>query len=296
MDTLETPSERFEDLPGFPYEQETVEVEGLSMAYVDEGTGEETFLLVHGEPTWSYLYRHMIDPLAEHGRVVAPDLVGFGRSEKPTEDAVHTYDLHARTLTTFVEALDLDGVTVVGQDWGGPFGFHAATRLPERFSRLVAANTFLPDGSQELPEAWHDFHDFVQRTPDLPVGFLVGRACIRDLPDEVTAAYDAPFPDEAHKAGARRLPELVPQSRDHPAADPIRETRKRLQDWDKPAYCVFAGKDPIMAPAAEPMHELIPTASEQPLDWLEAAHFIQEDAGEELAQHIVEFVDRTPDV
>jgi haloalkane dehalogenase len=288
---LETDPSALEDLPGFPYEQDTVTVDGYEMAFVDEGEGEETFLCVHGEPTWSYLYRHVIPVLSEVGRVVAPDLVGFGASDKPADDAAHTYDLHARTVTRFVEALDLEDVTVVGQDWGGPFGFHAATRMPDRFTRVVAANTFLPAGDTELPEAWHDFHDFVQRTPDVPVGFLVERGCVNDLPEDVVAAYEAPFPSEEHKAGARRLPELVPRSRDHPAAAPIRETRKRLQGWSGPTYCVFAKQDPIMRPGAEPMSELLGAD----LDWLDGAgHFIQEDAGEELAEHIVDFVERTP--
>lgn len=295
MSTLETPTEDLADLPGFDVEQDATEVEGYEMAYLDEGSGDETFLLLHGEPTWSYLYRKMVPVLAEHGRVLAPDLVGFGGSEKPVDDEVHTYDLHASTVTGFVEQLDLEDATLVGQDWGGILGLHAATRLPDRFARLVASNTFLPDGSTGLPEAWHDFHDFVERTPDVPVGFLVSRGCAREVPDEVAAAYDAPFPSEEHKAGPRRLPAMVPQTRDHPAADAIRETRKRLQDWDKPAYCVFAEDDPIMRPAAKPMRGMIPTASEQPLDWIaDAGHFIQEDAGEELAEHVVDFVERTP--
>jgi haloalkane dehalogenase len=290
MPDLATDLDRLEDLPGFPYEQRTVDVDGHEMAYVDEGEGEETFLLVHGEPTWSYLYRKMIPMLAERGRVLAPDLVGFGASSKPADDEAHTYELHARTLTGFVEALDLDGVTLVGQDWGGPFGFHVAARQPERFARLVAANTFLPDGTTELPEAWHDFHDFVQRTPDVPVGFLVRRGCATELDEDVVAAYDAPFPDEEHKAGARRLPELVPRSTDHPAAAPIRETRKRLQGLEKPTYCAFAEDDPIMRPAAEPMSEIL----DAEVDWIsDAAHFIQEDAGEEVAERIVDFVERT---
>jgi haloalkane dehalogenase len=297
MDTLTTPPERFEALPGFPYDQHAVEVEGLEVAYLDEGDpdADETFLLVHGEPTWSYLYRHVVDPLAEAGRVVAPDLVGFGRSEKPAEDEHHTYDLHARTVRGLVDALDLDDVTLVGQDWGGPFGFHVAARQPDRFARLVAANTFLPDGTDKLPEAWHDFHDFVRRTPDVPVGFLVRRGCHRELPEGVVDAYDAPFPDASYKAGARRLPELVPQSPDHPAADAIRGTRKRLKGWEKPALCVYAEDDPIMRPAAERMRELVPPARDEPLVWLEeAAHFLQEDAGERLAEAMLGFVDRTP--
>jgi haloalkane dehalogenase len=290
MTVPETDPGRLCDLSGFPYEQDTVEVEGYEMAYLDEGEGPETFLLLHGVPTWSYLYRKMVPTLIEAGRVIVPDLVGFGASSKPTDDA-HTYDMHARTVTRFVEALDLDDVTLVGQDWGGPFGFHAATRLPDRFQRLVAANTFLPDGSQPLPEPWHEFHDFVQRTPDVPAGFLVQRACVTDLPDDVVAAYDAPFPSEEHKAGARRLPDLVPRSPEAPAADPIRETRTRLADLEADTYCVFAEQDPIMAPGAEPMSELL----DAELDWIDGAgHFIQEDAGEELAAKIVDFVQRTP--
>lgn len=295
METLTTPEDRFEDLPGFPWDADTVEVEGLEMAYIDEGQGDQTFLCLHGEPTWSYLYRKMVPVLAERGRVVCPDLIGFGRSEKPVEDEVHTYDLHARTVTGFIEALDLTDVTLFGQDWGGILGLHAAARIPERFSRLVASNTFLPDGTDPMPEAWLRFHDFIERTPDVPAGFLVQRGCSTEIPEDVVAAYDAPFPDERYKAGARQLPKMVPQSTDHPAADPIRETIKRLANWEKPAYCIFAEGDPIMRPAAEEMRKLIPTAQDQPLDWLaDAAHFLQEDQGQALAEHVVDFVDRTP--
>lgn len=295
MDVLETPTERFESLPGFDYEHETVEVEGLTMAYLDEGEGEETFLCMHGEPTWSYLYRKMIPVLSEVGRVVCPDLIGFGASDKPREDEAHTYGLHAGTVMVFIEALDLEDVTLIGQDWGGILGLHAAARMPDRFARLVAANTFLPDGTHEMPEAWLNFHAFVERTPDVPVGFLVQRGCAREVPDEVAAAYDAPFPDETYKAGARRMPMLVPQDPDHPAADAIRETIERLATWEKPACCIFAEDDPIMAPAAEPMRKIIPPAQEEPLVWLEdAGHFLQEDAGEALAEHVVDFVERNP--
>ncbi len=294
MDVLETPADRLEGLPGYPWTQERVEVEELSMAYVDEGDGDETFLCLHGEPTWSYLYRHMIPVLAEHGRVVCPDLVGFGGSDKPIDDEAHTYELHADTVMGFIEALDLDDVTLVGQDWGGILGLHAAARMPDRFARLVAANTFLPDGTDPMPEAWLAFHSFVERNPDVPVGFLVQRGCEREVPEDVVAAYDAPFPDERYKAAARRMPELVPQDPDHPAADAIHETRKRLADWDKPAICIFAEDDPIMRPAAEEMRKLIPPAQDEPLVWLEdAAHFLQEDAGEELAGHVVDLVERT---
>lgn len=297
MDVLQTPEERFDRLPGYAWEQGSVEVEGYEMAYLDEGddTTGETFLCLHGEPTWSYLYRKMVPPLADLGRVVCPDLVGFGRSDKPAEDAAHTYEMHTRTVTGFIEALDLQDVTLVGQDWGGILGLHAAARQPERFARIVAANTFLPDGRHEMPQAWLDFHDFVDRTPDVPVGFLVRRGCASDVPDEVAAAYDAPFPDESYKAGPRRLPAMVPQDDDHPAADEIRETIKRLSEWDEPAICIFAEDDPIMAPAAEPMREILSPAQDEPLVWLEdAAHFIQEDAGERLAQEIVDFVGRHP--
>ncbi|MFC6835569.1 haloalkane dehalogenase [Halomarina ordinaria] len=295
MARVTTPEERFDDLPEFPYDPSFVTVgDDLRMAYVDEGSGEETFLCLHGEPTWSFLYRKMIPTLAERGRVVAPDFVGFGRSEKFTDRDAYTYDLHYRTLVEFVEALDLHDVTLVCQDWGGILGLPVAVNHPERFARLVAMNTGVPSGRQEMPEEWEAFRSFVERVEELPVGMLVQNATATDLSEEVLAAYEAPFHTEAAKAGARAWPDMVPRKGGGDGAETTRAAASRLAEWEKPAFVLFADSDPITRGNRDPLRDLIPTASDQPDTWVEGAmHFLQEDAGEELAEEIVAFVDRT---
>jgi len=292
---LRTPDDRFGDLPDFGYEANYAEVDdGIRMAYVDEGTGDETFLCLHGEPTWSFLYRKMVPTLAEEGRVVVPDLVGFGRSDKPEDEKAYTYASEYGWLESLVEELDLTDVTLVGQDWGGILGLSVAARNPERFARLVPMNTGLQDGSAGMPDEWEQFRDFVNGADELPVGFLVDAGCVSSLDDEVKAAYEAPFPDASYQAGARALPLRVPTSPDDDGADEIRETRELLSDWDKPAFVLFSDSDPITTPARNDLRALIPTADEQPDVRVEnAGHFLQEDAGERVAEHIIEFVYRT---
>ena len=296
-----TPDDRFADLPDFDYERHSVTVgegegrsDGLEMAYVDEGEGEETFLLLHGEPTWGYLYRKMIPTLAERGRVVVPDFIGFGRSEKLTERDDYSFRLHYDTLADFVEELDLQDVTLVCQDWGGIVGLTYAALEPDRFARLVAMNTFVPTNDTEMAEEWHDFRDFVERVDELPVGMLIQNATATELSDEELAAYEAPFPDEASKAGAYEWPDMVPRKSGGDGGDMTTEAQERLKEWEKPAFVLFADSDPITRGARDPLRELIPTASEQPDVWVEGAmHFLQEDAGEEIAEEILAFVDRT---
>jgi haloalkane dehalogenase len=293
---LRTPDESFQGLPGYDYDAEYAEVDedGTRMAYVDEGTGEETFLCIHGEPTWSYLYRKMIPTLAEEGRVVVPDLIGFGRSDKPEDDGDYTFASEYGWLETFVEELDLNNVTLVCQDWGGILGLSVAARNPERFARLVPMNTGLQDGSEDMPDEWKQFRDFVKNSEELPIGFLVDAACVSDLTEEVKAAYEAPFPDASYQAGALALPLRVPTSPDDPGAEKVRETRELLSEWEKPAFVLFSDSDPITGPARDDLRSLIPTADEQPDVWVEdAGHFLQEDEGERIAERIVEFVERT---
>jgi haloalkane dehalogenase len=291
---LRTPEERFEDLPGYDYEPNYVEVDGTRLHYVDEGSGEETFLCLHGEPSWSYLYRKMIPGLSEEGRVVVPDLPGFGKSDKWEEQDDYTFDALYGAVEGFVEELDLTDVTLVCQDWGGILGLPVAAQNPERFARLVPMNTGLQDGSAGMPEEWQQFHDFVEASEELPIGFLISEACYTDIPDDVKAAYEAPFPDASYQAGALELPLRVPTSPDDDGAEEIREAREILSEWDKPAFVLFAENDPITRPAADDLRSLIPTAQDQPEVWVEnAAHFLQEDAGERIAEHIVEFVERT---
>jgi len=296
---LQAPESAFADVPDFEYEPRFVETDVAEVAYVDrpyEGDGEPstTFLCLHGEPTWSFLYRRMMPTLAERGRVVAPDLPGFGRSEKWPAVEDYTFDRLAAALEGFIAGLDLTDVTLVCQDWGGILGLTLAAERPERFDRLVPMNTGLPDGTQEMPDLWWAFHDAMAEREPLHPERTVRQGCATSLDDEVVAAYGAPFPDQDHVAGARALPGLVPTDPDDPGADRVRAAREALADWDKPAFVLFADGDPITRGSRDDLRELLPTASEQPDVWVEgAAHFLQEDAGEAVAERIVAFVDRT---
>jgi haloalkane dehalogenase len=293
-----TPEERFEDIPGYDYPHEKVPVteDGAEMAYVDvEGEGEETFLLMHGEPTWGFLYRKMIPILSEYGRVIVPDMLGLGRSDKYTDPDAYSFDLHYESFETLLfEELDLSEVTLVCQDWGGILGLGLAGHNPERFARIVAMNTGVPDGTQEMSDAWHQFADFVENVEELPIGMLIQNATAGELPEEVVAAYEAPFPTEESKACARVLPFLIPHSPDDEGADTMQAAKQRLSEWEKPAFVLFSDSDPITRNARDPLRELIPTASEQPDTWIEGAmHFLQEDSGEEIAEEIAAFVERS---
>ena len=290
MDVLRTPDERFENLPGFPWEPKYAETsDGLRMAYIDEGEGP-VVLLLHGEPSWSYLYRKMIPVLVEAGyRAVAPDLIGFGRSDKPAEQEDYTYARHMEWLRSVVfDALDLTDVTLVCQDWGGLLGLRLVAEHPDRFAAVVAANTGLPDGTRRLPDAWWQFHDFVQRTPDLPISFLVASGCADGLSEEETAAYDAPFPDPSYKNGARAFPGLIPQTLDNPATPDNQRAWEVLSRWDKPFLCAFSDKDPITGGGERMLIGKIPGAQSQPHTTIEGGgHFLQEDRGPELAKVVV---------
>lgn len=298
MTLTSTPEERFEDIPGYDYPHEKVPVteDGAEMAYVDvEGDGEETFLLMHGEPTWGFLYRKMIPILSEYGRVIVPDMLGLGRSDKYTDPDVYSFDLHYESFETLLfEELNLSEVTLVCQDWGGILGLGLAGHNPERFARIVAMNTGVPDGTQEMSDAWHQFADFVENVEELPIGMLIQNATAGELSEEVVAAYEAPFPTEESKACARVLPFLIPHSPDDEGADTMQAAKQRLSEWEKPAFVLFSDSDPITRNARDPLRELIPTASEQPDTWIEGAmHFLQEDSGEEIAEEIAAFVERS---
>jgi len=301
MDIFRPAPEQFADVPEFEYDPSYVDVgeatpadEAVRMAYVEAGEGPETFLCLHGEPTWSYLYREMIPTLSERGRVVAPDLLGFGRSDRFTDRDAYSVGLHYDALAAFVESLDLTDVTLVCQDWGGLLGLAYAAHEPERFARLVPMNTALPDGTQPMPDVWLDFAEVVETADDLDLGRIVEKALVRDVDESVLDAYRAPFTTEDSKAAARTFPGLVPQEPDDPGADLFGEAKERLAAWDDPAFVLFGDSDPIFHGARDPLRDLIPTADEQPDVWVEnAGHFLQEDAGEAVAEHIVEFVDRT---
>ena len=256
MDKLRTPDERFRDLPGYPFEPRYLEVpagdgDRLRVHYVNEGPAHgDVVLMLHGEPSWSYLYRKMVPIIVEAGlRAVAPDLIGFGRSDKPVQRSAYTYERHVAWMKTFVAELDLRAVTLVCQDWGGLIGLRLVAEQPERFARVVAANTFLPTGDQNLGEAFFRWRDFSQRVPELPIGFILQSATVTELSPEILAAYEAPFPDESHKAGARQFPALVPATPDDPSAPANRAAWKALEHWQKPFLCAFSDSDPIMAGA-----------------------------------------------
>ena len=297
METLRTPEDRFANLPGFPYEPKYATTsDGLRMAYVDEGSGP-TVLLLHGEPSWSYLYRTMIPVLVDAGyRCVAPDLIGFGRSDKPTELTDYTYARHVEWLrSALFDALDLRDVVLFCQDWGGLLGLRLVAEQPDRFAAVCASNTGLPDGSYRLPQPWWDFHDFVVRTPELPVGFLVTAGCAQPVSPEVAAAYDAPFPDASYQAGAKAFPDLIPQTEDDVATPDNRAAWEVLKTFDKPVLTAFSDGDPITAGGDLLLQALVPGALGQPHTTIAGAgHFVQEDRGPELAAVLVDWLRGLP--
>ncbi|MDY7083041.1 MAG: haloalkane dehalogenase [Halobacteria archaeon] len=293
MTLRRTPAERFTGLPDFEYDPAFVDVGEPRMAHVEAGDGDP-ILCLHGEPTWSFLYRKMIPPLSEKGRVVAPDFIGFGRSEKYTEIDDYTFEMHYNSLVSFIEKLELDNITLVCQDWGSILGLTAAANNPGRFARIVAMNALLPDGTVEMPDVWHSFHDLVVGADELDFWRIVDTGCVTDLSDEVKEGYNAPFPDESYKAGARAWPPMVPTSPDDEGADRVAEAREKLAEWDKPAFVLFSDSDPITRDFAEDFHSLFPTADKQPDVRIErAGHFLQEDNGEDCAEEILAFVERT---
>jgi haloalkane dehalogenase len=306
MQALRTPDDRFADLPGYPFEPHYVEVDAgdgsgdrLRVHYVDEGPPDaaETVLLLHGEPSWSYLYRTMIPPLVAAGhRCIAPDLVGFGRSDKPTPRTEYTYQRHVDWMReALFDRLDLSDLTVVGQDWGGLIGLRLVAEHPERFRRVVAANTFLPTGDRDPGEAFKAWRQFSQEVPEMPIGGIVKGGTRSELSPEVIAAYDAPFPDESFKEGARQFPLLVPASPDDPAAEPNRRAWAALERFDKPFLCAFSDSDPITAGADRHLKERVPGAAGQPHTTIEGGgHFLQEDRGPELAAAVAGFIAATP--
>ena len=247
MEALRTPDDRFARLPGYPFAPHYVEVDGLRIHYLDEGARDAApVLLLHGEPSWSYLYRKMIPLITAAGRrAIAPDLVGFGRSDKPVRREDYTYQRHVEWMRGVLEQLELRNVTLVGQDWGGLIGLRLAAEHPERFARIVAANTFLPTGDRPAGPAFLAWRKYSQETPDFQVGGIVKGGCVTDLAPEIVAAYDAPFPDDRYKAGARQFPLLVPVTPEDPAAAANRKAWEVLRRWTKPFLTAFSDSDPI---------------------------------------------------
>lgn len=295
MKILRTPDERFADLPDFPYAPHYSEIDGLRIHHVEAGTGP-VVLLLHGEPTWSYLYRKMIPPLAAAGcRAVAPDLVGFGRSDKPGAIGDYSYASHVGWMWHWMEANDLRDVTLFGQDWGSLIGLRLAAEHPERFARIVIGNGFLPTADRKTPMAFKLWRAFARYSPLFPIGRIVNSGSYSTLPPEVIAAYDAPFPSDAYKAGARAFPRLVPTEPDDPAVPANREAWAALGRWEKPFLTAFGKKDPILGWADRILQKHIPGAQGQPhRDLQQASHFVQEDAGQELADIVIELIRATP--
>jgi len=297
MPVVHSIPERFVNLPDFPYSPRFVEINGMQVHYVDEGKGE-TILCLHGEPSWAFLYRKMIPRFVGAGkRVVSPDFIGFGRSDKFTEIEDYSFKLHYQTIESFIARLDLRHITLVCQDWGGLIGLTVAAQHPERFSRLVIMNTGLPTGEEKMPDGFMAWRDFALRTPDLVASIIVRKACTtgKDLSPDVLRAYDAPFPDLQHKAGMHAFPRLVPISTDMAGAAEMKEARRRLSTWTKPVQIMFSDGDPVTRGGDRFFRRLIPSAREQPEVTINGAgHFLQEDKGEEIAQHTLDFINRTP--
>ena len=299
METLRTPDERFANLPGYSFEPHYTEVPDgdggtLRIHHVDEGEGP-TVLLMHGEPTWAFLYRHMIPVLVDGGcRAVAPDLVGFGRSDKPTERDDYTYERHVEWMSAWLEAVDLNDITLVCQDWGGLVGLRLATKYPDRFARLVVANTGMPTGDQAPTEAFLNWQNFSQTTPVFPVGMIINGGTVTELSEDVVAAYDAPFPEEEYKAGARQFPKLVPTSPDDPSSQANRDAWKVLEAFDKPVLTAFSDSDPITKGGFRVFQERVKGAQGQPHTTIVGGgHFLQEDQGPQFANVVLDLIRAT---
>jgi haloalkane dehalogenase len=293
MEAYRTPDERFEGLPGYDFAPHYVEQYGLRMHFVAEGEGSP-ILLLHGEPTWAFLYRKLIPPLAQVGRVVAPDYFGFGRSDKPTRVEDYSYDLHYNSVERLVDELDLVDTTVVVHDWGGPIGLRLAVARPDRVERLVILNTGI--GAGRAPsEEWLRFRDFMRRVgTEIVPGQLIRISSAGELADDVVEGYNAPFPTPESKAGVVSFPELVPTELEHPNAATMLGVRAALERWEKPALVLFSDSDPVFSTrAAERMAARIPGAG--PAEIVRGAgHFLQEEKGEEIAERIVRFLAETP--
>jgi haloalkane dehalogenase len=289
MDVFRTPDERFENLPGYDFEPHYAEVDGLRLHYVDEGSGDPV-ICFHGEPTWAYLYRKMLPPLVEGGhRVICPDYAGFGRSDKPTDRGWYSYDRHVELVGKMLDGLDLSDATVVVQDWGGPIGLRWAVENADQVGALAILNTGLFTG--RVSKGFLAWRDFAEKNPDLPIGFVIQGATTSELPDDVLAGYEAPFPTPESKAGAAQFPLLVPTDDGGSGAKEMREVMEALGRWEKPVLVAFSDTDPVFPfpRAGERFTDTIPTAGEQ-IKIEGAAHFLQEDRGEEIAAELLRFL------
>ncbi len=296
MEALRTPEDRFDALPGYDFAAHYIEVGGLRMHYVDEGPADaDPVLLLHGEPSWSYLYRKMVPPLAAAGhRVVAPDLIGFGKSDKPATQSDYSYAGHVAWMRQFIEALDLDRITLFCQDWGSLIGLRVAAENQQRFARIALGNGGMPTGDEEFPRAFRLWRTFARWSPWFPIGRILQAGTVRELSPTEVAAYDAPFPSAKYKAGARAFPTLVPAEPDNVASEDNRKAWELLESFDKPFLTTFSNRDPITRGGERPFQDRVPGAKN--VDHVKirnAGHFLQEDKGEELADILLRFITAT---
>jgi haloalkane dehalogenase len=288
-DAVRTPDELFEGLPDFPYAAHHREVDGLRLAHIDEGEGAPV-LFMHGEPTWSFLWRKVLAPVRDAGfRCIAPDLAGFGRSDKPTDIAWYTYERHVQQTATLLEDLDLHGATIVVHDWGGPIGLRLAVDHAERIERIVILDTGLFTGNQKMSDAWLAFRDFTASTEDLPVGFLVRGGCKNDPGDEVIAGYEVPYPNAASKAGARAFPALIPFAPDAPGAAEGRRVLHALREDSRPTLMLWGDSDPVL-PLSVAENFAASIGQDTPRTIPDAGHFLQEDKGPEIGAIVAEWL------
>ena len=302
MDYLRTPDDRFSNLPGYDFAPNYLQVDDaeggeLRVHYLEEGPATaDPVLLMHGEPSWSFLYRKMIPLLVAAGqRVIVPDLVGFGRSDKPTRRSDYTYQRHVDWMQSLLDQLQLENITLVCQDWGGLIGLRLVAENPQRFARVVAANTMLPTGDHDPGEAFRNWRKFSQEVPQFPVATIINGATTTELDEAGQRGYDAPFPDESYKEGARQFPLLVPATPDDPASEKNRAAWEVLSGWDKPFLTAFSDSDPITAGGDAVMQKLIPGCQGQAHTTIEnGGHFLQEDQGERLAGVVADFIRANP--
>ncbi|CAN5200695.1 haloalkane dehalogenase [soil metagenome] len=299
MNVLRTPDARFEALTDWPFTPRYFDLPGqdgatLRLHYVDEGPRDGApVLLMHGEPSWAYLYRNIIPALLAKGRrVIAPDLIGFGRSDKPAARTDYTYERHVAWMSAWLTGLDLTGLTLFCQDWGGLIGLRLVAAYPERFAGVIASNTGLPTGSG-MSDGFTAWLNFSQSVPELPIGFILNGGCVRDLTDAEKAAYEAPFPDETHKEGARQFPKLVPITPEHASVEENKAAWAALERFDKPFLTAFSDADAVTRGGEKPMQARIPGATGQPHVTLHGGHFVQEDSPAEIAALIDAMIARS---
>jgi len=292
MEVLRAPSHRFENLPDYPFQENFIEINELRVHYLDEGSGE-IILCLHGEPTWSFLYRKFYPVLTPQYRVIAPDFIGFGKSDKPTRISDYNYSMHFDILTGFIQNLNISDITLVVHDWGGLLGLGVLGAYPEKFKRVVILNTGLPVGDRPLPLVFKLWRMFAKYHPTLPVGSIVSAGCYKKTSKtrEIISAYKAPFPSRKYKAGTKAFPLMVPGKSTDLGVEEMLKAREVLAKWEKPALVMFSDKDPIMRGIDKFFRKLIPSAKEQEnITIKNAGHFLQEDSGEEIARYILQFI------